>query len=295
MKLILLCALAFGCAAADPEIEEEMPKHRLPPTHFPEVFEHDESHTLFDDFTMRAARQVHRANPSLPMFQQVPLRTNPMWDGNNELGFEVPFAPSANNRQMVLKLGEWDHPMVWSVMLSMDLPPDANIPVGGFAVQAEVQAGSGGTVDTFNLDWNRGVAFSVVCNALIINALYTNVINIPDGLILRAIAGQKPLAGTNPSLTVNTTTPTLDFTFIPIPKYATDVQVLVGGTGDPYSNLVSYSFLSGPGTTATGFIRGDRLLTFGGSVEIPGSANFMGIGNGLGTDLDCNIRFALGL
>lgn len=273
-----------------------MPKYRLPPTHFPEVFQHDESHTLFDDFTMRAARQVHRNTPGLPAYQRVPLRNNPMWSGNNEFGFQVAFAPDANNRQMVLKMGEIELPQVWSVMLAMDLPPDANIPVGGFSVSAEVQAGSGGTVDTFEVDWNQGTSFSTIANALVINAVYTNTINIPSGLILRAIVGERPLLGNAASVTLTASSLALGGAVTKIPKYAREVQVLNAGgvAGDPYAADTSYSFLTGPGTTGFAFISGTNLKAFGGKIAIPGGANFMGSGS-VSNDLNVNLRFALGL
>lgn len=265
----------------------------------PAVFEPDESHAIHDDFSLRAARHRARQNPSVGMIYPLHLRNHPSWSGNNEFGYDLAYAPNVDNRQMVLKLGEWGPPEVWSVMLSLGIPETAD---ANFAVIAEVQSGSGGTVDEYEIDWNEGATFTTVCNSLVINARFdAGSGDIPDGLKLKAIVGRGHLDGTNPTRTIVTAALTADVVVIPIPKYATKVTLLQGsggGASGAYNTNMLYTFARGNGVT--GSIASLTGLNFfqigsGAKIDIPGSANTIQVTNTTGAPVFFTLVFELGL
>lgn len=283
---------AILLTACSSDIGPDMPRHRT----FPPVFEADHSDTYVDDFAMRAHREITRRDATQGAQPVIPVETRGgAWSGYQQLGNEIAFAPDTNNRQTVLRLDEWGFPQVWTVMLAMDLPPGADS-VGGFAVTAEVHPGAGGTVDSFLVDWNQGVTFSVVCNAITINAIYSNVVNIPSGLRLRAIIGRHTLFGAEPSVTIAGDSLALSSFQAQIPKYAKYVEVLrgSGAGGDVYAASTSYSFQSGPSSAGLAFLTGANLLAFGGRVGIPGGANFFS-GGSIPDNLHFVYRFGLAL
>lgn len=150
------------------------------------VFGSDNSHTFQDDFALRAQRQRARQQPAgiLPVYP-LPLRNHAMWAGNNEIGQEVAFAPDANNRQTILKMGEWGFPEVWTIMLGIVYTPD--VPdISVFNIIANISAGVGGAVQEFRVDWNSGTIIRCVMNAVVITAEYSIAASVPSDLRLRA-------------------------------------------------------------------------------------------------------------
>jgi len=264
---------------------------------FPPVFAGNDSRPMLDDFTLRAQRLQSRSAPSLPMAQQVPLRSHPMWSGNNEFGFEAPFQPDATNRQMILKLGEFDYPKAWSVMLGADIPfTSTGTPL--YNIVAEVAVGAGGIVDQFEVDWSPGVAFNVTGNTLIINARYESNSDIQAGIRLRALVGQGSIDGASPSRSFLLNQAIGVGDPFRMPRYARSMQALPASafpsTG-AYDALMLYHFMQSPTTGFVTTLTGVQLLALGAKVEIPGSTNFVRIDNLTAGIVPVSLRFGLGL
>lgn len=200
-----------------------------------------------------------------------------MWSGNNEIGRESPFAPDANNRQMVLKMAEWGEPRNWTVSLGMQY--DRNLtPSTVFSVAAEIQFGIGGTVQTVEIDWLQGAAITVPANSIVINALYpfnaqfpANT-TVPDDLILRASLSRHPIANACPTRSNRQTFPTSVDTIVDvIPPFAKNLQIALGGISGAvdlfafYTNtLISFRYESSSTFVAVpaALYQGTQLLSF---------------------------------
>lgn len=258
---------------------------------FPPVFAPAVSHPMVDDFSIRASRMRTRQQPQLPTVYPLPMRNHPLWSGNNELGNEVGFAPDANNRQMVLKMEENGFPRTWRVMLgsTYDVPGGAN--EQRWAVRAEIIAGSGGAVQEFYVDWMEGTTFDVVCNTLVVNATYNDVIvdpgNVPINLRLRATTGWADgAAATAPTVSelLFAEAGGLSTGIVRIPPFARSVSFLdnfVGaGTTSVFATTTRILFSPSPGLTqpAAGVL-GDQVLAMGNRVPIPKTARFLLIDN----------------
>lgn len=108
------------------------------------------------------------------MVQQVPAGPfeKMAWSGSNSLGNVVEFQPSADNRQMVLKLDEWGPPEMWTISLGLsNVPPSMNINEV-FRITSEIEFGVGGATQIVETDWGNGMMFSVPMNAVNIAARY---------------------------------------------------------------------------------------------------------------------------
>lgn len=264
---------------------------------FPPVFAPTVSHPMIDDFTLRAQRLQARSAPTLPMAQNVPLRQHPMWSGNNEFGFEAPFQPDATNRQMILKLGEFEHPKVWSVMLGADIPFTSNF-LSLFNIVAEVSVGSGGIVDQFEVDWSPGVAFNVTGNTLIINARYESNTSVQDGVRLRAMVGQGSIDGATPTRSFVLNQPVGVGDPFRMPRYARSMQALPGSAfpgNNVWDALLLYHFMQNPTSGFVMTLQGTQLLALGAKIEVPGSANFVRLDNLTAGSVPISLRFGLGL
>lgn len=243
----------------------------------PRVFQATESRGMLDDFSVRAARQRARATPpGVPPVHPITLRHHPMFSGINELGREVPFAPSANNTQMVLKMEEWGEPQEWTVGLGMNYDRSQN-PSTVFSVVAEILFGAGGTTQRVEVDWIQGSAISVPANAIVVNATYplNNVasnVAVPSDLVLRATVARRPSSNARPTRSHRQTFPTTVNTIVDeIPPFAKKLDIAMGGqvTGidlfDFYINtFVSFRFESSSTFVAvpTALYKGTQLLTW---------------------------------
>jgi len=136
---------------------------------FPPVFQPIVNHPMVDDFTLRAMRQRQTQQPQVPATYSLPLRSHPMWDGNNELGQEQAFAPDASNRQTVLKMGVWGPPQTWTLSLGINKVADV---AQRWGVTAEVITGVGGATQTRLVDWVQGTTVVVMANAVQVNAIW---------------------------------------------------------------------------------------------------------------------------
>lgn len=250
-------------------------------------------HLFEDQFERRAAEIDRTPNGTQPVVL-VEQKYGP-WTANNQFGSEKPFAAVANNNESILKLPEWGFPQVWSVMLSSTTEDDD----ADYTVIASVEAGVGGITDTFEVDWQPGITFSVVANALNITARYEITTSLPSDLRLRAMVGREPLNGNAPTRTFRGTAAAGARTEFVIPKYAKSVVVLPGPTpnNDIYNALTDYEMTVSPGTGLTVNVTGAQLLAFGNGNEIPipGHSYYFGVDNNTGVDLDFVLVFKLGL
>jgi hypothetical protein len=150
------------------------------------------SHPLVDDFTIRAQRMRARQQPpGIGSVFPLPKRNDPIWSGSSEIGNEAIFAPSANNRQTILKMEEWGEPEMRTIALGMNYDRANAAPLTtAWTVVAEIQFGAGGVTQVVEVDWRQGSSVSVVANAVVVNASYPfqeiSGTSVPQDLVLRA-------------------------------------------------------------------------------------------------------------
>lgn len=236
---------------------------------FPPVFSAISSRPMVDDFTLRAARQRSRTQPpGVPTTMILPTRESPLWSGNNELGREAAFQADANNRQMILKLGEWGEPEVWSLMLGIDFEDTAT---GLFGITAEIRAGNGGTIQTLEVDWLQGTTLSLVMNAVDVTAKYAaSPTSVPSNLLLRATTAKGKVSGRPPVKTVQvpalvTGGGTVQSAAVRIPPFTKSFMVLdrgVAANGTVYSANFSVLMRGNSAGSQVGEVTGDVLLNF---------------------------------
>ena len=235
---------------------------------FPPVMAPTTSHTLVDDFSLRAARQrARQAPPGMPTTHTLRLRNHPMWSGNNELGRAAPFAPDADNRQLVLKMNEYGEPTLWTVSLGLQFdihnwvvtPPN----LASFDLTALISFGVGGVVQEVEVDWINGAAIALPANAITVTAQYNpdqsgdptspNVSEPPEDLLLRCSLAMGMTPGMRPTRSTKILVSNGDSGEVPIPPFAKSVLlgILSLGTASApfttYSNAASYiEFMSAP-------------------------------------------------
>lgn len=215
------------------------------------VFGPTVSHPLTDDFSLRANRSRERAQPSgVPSFYPLHKRNDPQWSGNNEIGIEQSFAPDANNRQVILKLEEWDFPEVWTLCLGIvyDAAAYANQPNSGpFTVVAQCDFGSGGAVQVVEVDWKQGVNISLPLNALSVIATYSVLENEggtivpPSDLRLRATLVRGPLPGAMPTRSFLLLADAAGEAACPVPPFAKALRLMPAA---PFGIATPFDFYS---------------------------------------------------
>jgi hypothetical protein len=199
----------------------------LPP---PRVFSPTINHPMVDDFTLRALRhQAKNQPPGVQPVHPMTLRRHAMWDGSNELGREVPFAPAANNSQMVLKMEEWGEPQIWTVSLGLDYAR-ALTPATAFSVLAQILFGSGGVTQTIEVDWLQGSSVTLPANTITVNATYPFQgipgVSTPPDLVLRASVGKRPNGKSRPTRSYRVEFPsTVTNVTVPVPPFAKNVWI----------------------------------------------------------------------
>lgn len=94
------------------------------------------------------------------------------WSSSNNFGQSVLVETQSNVRKAVLKLPEWGMPETWTIMLGLD-HSKVNY-AGGFyyGLTAEIEAGCGGALQTFQVDWRNGTLITVPMNALSVVVKY---------------------------------------------------------------------------------------------------------------------------
>ncbi len=204
---------------------------------------------VFDDQFERRAHEIQRTPSASNAVNVIPSKVGP-WTGFGGLGIERVFAPDANNLQTILKLDEWGFPQMWTLALGINdfsLVPDPD-PIA-FDVTAIVQFGSGGVVQTVEIDWLNGTAISLPMNALNVVARYSaqsgeGATSIPADLRLRASLVHGTSFNARPTRTVITVE---GDSFIEIPKFAKKVFISSGLSLpgiNPFTFYTDGSFLS---------------------------------------------------
>lgn len=167
-------------------------------------------------FERRAAEMVDVPPPQ--HVTDAHLRKGP-WSGNNQLGYKLPFAPDANNRQSVLKLDEWGFPELWTISLGIDGFPGGAF--DRFGVRAVISFGAGGSVQTIDVDWRNGTQISLVMNAVDVVAEFQNLDVESEGqglfLTVQISPGNRP-GGNTPVCTMVAEGDTVIIVAPPFPK-----------------------------------------------------------------------------
>jgi hypothetical protein len=191
---------------------------------------------IFDDQFERRAHELQRTPGQDKTVSTVPNKKGP-WSGNNNLGIERPFAPDANNRQTIIKLPEWGFPETWTLCLGLTyntalhaVAPSA----GKFTVVAEIEFGTGGVIQTVEMDWKQGASIVLPMNALNVIASYSSLeseggpIIPPLDLRLRAnvVRGVLPQSSPTRSFFMFSPGPGTAQVSCPIPPFAKSVRLL---------------------------------------------------------------------
>lgn len=232
------------------------------------------SNEIFGDQFERRAREIQRMPAGSQPVIIVPSKSGP-WSGNNQLGNEQGFAPSANNRQTILKMDEWGFPQVWTVQLGMSFTDSTN---AFFQVVAVVKAGVGGTTQTFEVDWAQGMSFSCVFNALNVEAFYGETTSVPNDIRLSVQIGKRSLSSARPTRTIRINLTGLATTAqIRVPAFAKTFTPIRFKNVDPFAATQTYEFaindIGTPNVVAQ--LSGPQLLDLGGTMILPNGANFL--------------------
>ena len=232
--------------------------------------DHLRGRVLRDDFFDRAPPGSPKKPPT-PV-QVVPTRKG-VWSGSNELGYEVPFAFDGTTPQTVFKMDEWDFPQMWTLSLGYRLEGDLDAGEV-FDAKAIIEFGSGGIIQTFEMDWVVGARVSLPMNAVNVKALYEiNSGSVPDNRVFLnclLARGAAPSRATRSFILTAAGVGGLS-TPIKIPAFAKSFQIVGGGdpNGDPYTGDMSYRMgFNNAATPVSAVIDGSELLQ-GPATKVP--------------------------
>lgn len=266
---------------------------------FPDIFQPDESHPMIDDFTLRAARQRARQQPTgIQPVHVIPLRNHPLWSGNNSLGIEVPIEDiSAVDifERTILKLDEWGTPEVWTIALSTNVELNSSTDDQAFSLIGLIEIGCGGAVDQFQVDWRNGTTLRLPMNALnvkirgVAGAGVDGAGVIPPGLAARVLLSQSNQSGLSPQVTDTTiaTNGAVDPSALSarIPKYAKSFRPLglSNAAADAMftaGNYWQFYASQGVGGALVGSINAQNAASYMGTgIPVPREARFVSFNN----------------
>jgi len=124
-----------------------------------------------DRIAEQAARNA--VADSHPKFENSYPRTGP-WSKSNQLGVELPFDPNIDHPMTVLKMDEWGMPQAWTVSLGVRF--DRDLLAGeAFDCVGLISFGSGGIVQSFEVDWVDGTMFTLPMNAINVRAKWNDI------------------------------------------------------------------------------------------------------------------------
>lgn len=216
--------------------------------------------------------------PKLPWVAPLVAKTGP-WTGANELGQEQAFAPDSQNRQRIIKLPEWGPPEVWTATLGFRAKPELDTSEinARFEIQANVEFGSGGSTQSFQLDWIRGASFSVPMNSLAIDAVFERATSgLSDLGIFLSVQLARGGRGSsiNPTFSEQVSVAGGGFgSYVTIPPFARRVQLLqFSGTGSLYDATSIFRFVTCFGGVDVGRVLGSQLINFPMGIPIPKQA-----------------------
>lgn len=238
-----------------------------------------------------AAAQFARAD-DIPKVQLAYPRQG-VWSGANQLGVELPFVLNTETPQTILKLDEWGFPEVWTVSLSVVLPPQGLVDGQFFDCTAEISMGSGGIVQSFDVDWVDGTVFALPMNALNIRARWNDAaaafgIIPPDGVKVSALLSRGAPARSRATVSkffilLHLGEATSTASAIPhdlIPRFSKSLQIVPIGPADGgtlYSANFEVSFFTNKITTNPIMTMNGQFLGPSIKVPIPAGARYYGV------------------
>lgn len=224
-----------------------------------------------------------------------------VWSGKNQLGVELPFSLDSERMQTIFKMDEWGFPEVWTISLALQLPVD--LTEGQiFDIVGEINFGSGGIMQSFEVDWVEGTIFCLPMNAVNVRAKWSPRAVIegvlpPDGIRVSTIVSRGSIRHARATLTnFMGSLPVGEFfrntfvvpnIFLPIPAFAKSVVVVPTGPADAaplYDSDSSLRFLMNNNTAVPA-----TILTVPGNflgpttsfkVPIPATARYFTFFNG---------------
>lgn len=215
------------------------------------------------------------------------------WTSNNNVGNEVPFKASSDNRLSVLTMPEWGPPEVWTVCLYLVDELEA---YDGFGITAELQFGVGGSTQIMRVDWVNGMQISLPMNALNVIATFQDLDVTTEGPGIRL--GAQVARGTRapntmgPRLTILERVSLLGGTntgVLPLPRFASRVyaysSTIVPANRTVWnSNLITLYTAASKGVATTPIAVADGSEPNGLVVPVTGQAHSTTLDNQSGTD-----------
>lgn len=263
---------------------------------------------IYDMRVEAEAIQAERRDHGVPTVQLTHPRKG-VWSGKNQLGVELPFQLDANRMQTIFKMDEWGFPEVWTVSLSVTVPE--LVQGQFFDVEAEVNFGAGGIVQTFELDLVDGTIFSIPMNAINVRARWSDLATIqgvlpPDNVRISALVsrgGQRHARATKTSFfgaiaagdTFKNNFPLIAMPpgppiYIPIPAFAKSATVTPSTAANAaliYAATCELWFMANDNTAVPSIIQTIPGNFLGPTVRvpIPANARFWTIKNGAGAPM----------
>lgn len=172
---------------------------------------------LVDDFDFKTPRNAQRNRPN--------------WVGNLQLGQLISFDPDTDIRATVLKMQNYGPPVVRTVSLWVDWNEDTPASEYEFSLIAEVNAGCGGAVQTFEVDWHNGACFTIPCSSLEVVCRYENKFgqfDPPEGLKVSAMIGSGVGRSPYPTRTLGLSTaiPAGSADLVEVPRFARKLRLI---------------------------------------------------------------------
>jgi hypothetical protein len=240
---------------------------------------------LRDDRLAQAAKKFANAD-SVQKIQLAYPRTG-VWSGSNQLGVELPFDPNTDHAQTILKMDEWGMPQIWTVSLGVRFEHEL---VDGefFDCTAEIDFGSGGMIQSFDVDWVDGTQLSLPCNFINVRARWNDLarflgLGVPGGVKVSVLVSQFAPAHTRATFSRFFILPGGASSPLPhdkIPRFAKSLQVLPINPADSatlYGANFEVQFFANttsmnPVLTVTGTFLGPSV-----KIPIPPFARYWGV------------------
>lgn len=210
------------------------------------------------------------------------------WSGNNNLGANRDFDPTANNRQDVLFMPEWGPPRRWTITLGVQYSASL---ASRFEVVAEIEVGVGGVTQTFQVDWIVGQSITVNANSIKVTAIWFVPHSAAIKLQCTVARGESgcahpPIKCANFGATVTNGN---DSTIVAIPAFARRVRLCPANSSHAaiYSPASFIQFLDdAAGVNAAGVVFGSEMggAAYAQGAPIPQLAKFVRYHNGSGSD-----------
>jgi hypothetical protein len=161
-----------------------------------------------DTFDRRVAEMEGKTNPPGLAHVICEEPKTGSWSRNSNLGIEAAFAPSADNRQTILKCPEWGFPETWTISLGIVSKEVARFSsqFNGRNITAIIEFGVGGFTQTIEVDWKLGTQITLVTNSINVIAEFANIdVGIDEEdfkLSVQLCRGNRPSSALAPTKTL---------------------------------------------------------------------------------------------